>query len=418
MMMTTARHPELHPRRSLLGSRSPRRPGVGKDRGVQSGLALLVVTTALLGSLVGGPSPADAAVGVCDFVPERTELGFVPADWTPPSNYVFDPDAPVHPRPGTVAGGNPYLSSIDRVAPGQDYRFGFVQLIECTTATPDVSDFFIFGSVYLYYDYSTWDPYGFQHLLVDVSDLPLRYYGAQQDGDEFRMEPPTEPLPQVAPLGGIDGKFYFVRAATWPVQIKSEPLTTDPEGEKLWGFEIASGGWWGSEFVDPDVGNISALMIHVAPDPLDDGEDDDSERPTVGQNGEGGLAVACSPTVVRVGETITCSVSRGPADVDVRWRAAYNPVFAEGVMRLGADGTGSVSFVVPRAAIGAEVTLEFMAWTSPLVIGVAGSEVPTSVPAGEGPVLPAGTAFALLLGLVVLVGFFVRGVRRRGALTG
>lgn len=98
-----------------------------------------------------------------------------------------------------------------------------------------------------------------------------------------------------------------------------------------------------------------------------------------------GPSVTCTPTALSAGGTVTCTLSDAPGDTDFLWRAAYNPTFAEGVVRSGADGTGTFTFVVPRAALGATVTVELVAWTGPIPIGVAGSPLPRSVAAGGGP---------------------------------
>ena len=106
------------------------------------------------------------------------------------------------------------------------------------------------------------------------------------------------------------------------------------------------------------------------------------------------VAVACAPAVVAVGTTVTCSVSGGDPGVDVLWRAAVNPVIAEGVVTLDADGAGAFVFDVPVRADGGRLTVELVAWTAPLPIGVVGDggaggdrvggPVPTAIPAGDG----------------------------------
>jgi hypothetical protein len=366
---------------------------------MRTAAAVLLVAALAVTSVPGAVHPAEAAGHACDLLVDRTELGFVPADWEPPSGYVFDPLAPIHPRPGTVEGGNPYLGTLDRVAPGGDYLFAFVQLFDCTTATPVAADFSDGrGLVYVFSDYSTWDPYGFQHLVEDISGLPLTFHGAVQEGDSLEFEAPTAVLPQVAPLAGIAGQYYFVQTLTWPVRIKAEPLTTDPEGEPLWGLEIVRGGWWGNDFVDPSAGNVSALLFHVAPDPEVEEEEDPEDDGPATQQVASAPAVACTPEVLTVGATVTCTVSGGPADTDIQWRAAYNPIFAEGVVRTAADGTGSFSFVVPAGALGAPVTVELVDWSAPLAVGVAGGPVPGTVPAGDGG-LPVGRGVPVLLAL-------------------
>ena len=76
-------------------------------------------------------------------------------------------------------------------------------------------------------------------------------------------------------------------------------------------------------------------------------------------------------------------------------------------MRLGSDGTGTFSFVVPVTALGQALTVELVEWTQPMTLGVVGGPVPASVPAGEGPV-PFG---AVLLALLAAAGVVVAGRR-------
>jgi hypothetical protein len=98
------------------------------------------------------------------------------------------------------------------------------------------------------------------------------------------------------------------------------------------------------------------------------------------------IALACTPETVRVGQSVTCTVTGGDPGIDILWRAAYSPVFAEAGVTLDDSGTGQFSFVVPTAALGQEVTVELVEWLPPLSLGVVGGPVPSSVPSGEGPV--------------------------------
>jgi hypothetical protein len=118
------------------------------------------------------------------------------------------------------------------------------------------------------------------------------------------------------------------------------------------------------------------------------------------------VSVSCAGPMV-AGATVSCVVVDGPADVGFVWRAAYNPVFAEGVVRTGADGTGAFAFTMPAAAVGRPVSVELVAWTAPVVVGTAqaGGPVPVRIPAGGGP---PPFALMLLLGAVGIVA-------RRGA---
>ena len=116
-------------------------------------------------------------------------------------------------------------------------------------------------------------------------------------------------------------------------------------------------------------------------------------------------SVSCAPLPAVVGATITCTVTGGNANIDILWRAAYNPVIAETGVTLDASGSGTFSFTVPAAALGEELTVELVEWTAPVSLGTVGGPVPTSVPSGEGPVP------VWMLGLLALAGGLV--LRRR-----
>lgn len=115
------------------------------------------------------------------------------------------------------------------------------------------------------------------------------------------------------------------------------------------------------------------------------------------------LALACAPDVVPVGGTVTCEVSGGDPNIDIQWRASYDPTFADAGVTLDAQGAGSFSFVAPVAALGQPVTVELVEWDRTDVVEVGGP-VPASVPAGEGRGGPALPAVAGLLLAVVTAG--------------
>jgi hypothetical protein len=120
-----------------------------------------------------------------------------------------------------------------------------------------------------------------------------------------------------------------------------------------------------------------------------------------------GIAVNCDVAAPQVGATVTCTVSGGDAGIDILWRAAYNPVFAGEGVTLDASGSGEFAFMVPAAALGQELTVELVEWTTPISLGVVGGPVPSSVPSGGGPV-PVWTLALLAL---VGVGLLRRGMR-------
>jgi hypothetical protein len=123
----------------------------------------------------------------------------------------------------------------------------------------------------------------------------------------------------------------------------------------------------------------SATFVQAAPDPAPP-------------------SVSCMPSPAVAGASMTCTVTGGNAGIDILWRAAYNPVFAEAGVTLDASGSGTFSFTVPAAALGEELTVELVEWTAPVSLGTVGGPVPSLVPSGGGPV-PVWT-----LGLFALAG--------------
>jgi alpha-tubulin suppressor-like RCC1 family protein len=122
------------------------------------------------------------------------------------------------------------------------------------------------------------------------------------------------------------------------------------------------------------------------------------------------LAVGCDG-VLQVGLLVTCTVTGGDPGIDVLWRAAYNPVFAEAGVTLDASGAGEFSFVVPAAALGAELTVELVEWLAPISLGVVGGPVPSSVPSGGGPVPVWSLVLLALAGGLALRRMSAVGVR-------
>jgi hypothetical protein len=113
--------------------------------------------------------------------------------------------------------------------------------------------------------------------------------------------------------------------------------------------------------------------------------------------------LSCVPTPPVVGGTVTCTVT-GPPGIDILWTAEAGGRIATGPVRIGADGTGTLSFVVPSSALGREVFVELVEWNPPLSLGVASGPLPGSVPAGEGRLTPSLVGpWLLLLGTVVAV---------------
>ena len=112
------------------------------------------------------------------------------------------------------------------------------------------------------------------------------------------------------------------------------------------------------------------------------------------------LSVVCSPVDPPVGATVTCTVTGGDAEATILWAAAADGTpFAGTGVTLGANGTGTFSFIVPRSALGRGLTVELVEWLRPVSFGTVGGPVPGSVPAGEGG---QGTVLLFTLMLTLL----------------
>jgi surface protein len=142
---------------------------------------------------------------------------------------------------------------------------------------------------------------------------------------------------------------------------------------------------------------------------LDGGGDDDDEEDVLRVDlpaGPTALTVACSPGAPTVGATVTCEVRGGDPDIDVLWRAiAGDTLIATAAVRLGSDGGGVFTFVVPRSALGSLLTVELVDWAAPVAIGTVSGPVPAGVPAGDGGAsggLPVAAVLATL-GLAAVV---------------
>ena len=111
-----------------------------------------------------------------------------------------------------------------------------------------------------------------------------------------------------------------------------------------------------------------------------------SPEPSLPAADSGSLELRCGPAMLRVGGEVVCEVLGDVAGIDILWRAAYNPVFAEAGVTLDTSGSGDFAFVVPAEAVGQELTVELVNWLAPVSLGVVGGPVPSLVPSGEGPV--------------------------------
>lgn len=130
-----------------------------------------------------------------------------------------------------------------------------------------------------------------------------------------------------------------------------------------------------------------------------------SPEPSPPAADSGSPELRCAPALLRAGGEVVCEVLDGAAGIDILWRAAFNPVFAEAGVALDETGAGEFSFVVPAAAVGSELTVELVEWAPPVSLGVVGGPVPSSVPSGGGPVPPWHLVLVVVAGVLV---------RRRG----
>jgi hypothetical protein len=133
------------------------------------------------------------------------------------------------------------------------------------------------------------------------------------------------------------------------------------------------------------VARTDTFELLIGDPPIEDPEDPEDPGDGPGDGSGPGLALRCAPEPVVAGGTVTCSVSGADPDIDIVWVAATDgTAFAGGTVRTSTDGTATLSFVVPRGAAGAPLSVELVAWAAPKPIGVALTPVPSSVRAGEG----------------------------------
>lgn len=114
----------------------------------------------------------------------------------------------------------------------------------------------------------------------------------------------------------------------------------------------------------------------------------------------------CDPDPARAGATVECTVTGGPADFDILWRASSHglggSVIASQGLGLNSTGTGSFTFIMPPSD---PVGVELVDWGVTTTVGllVDGALVPTRVPAGEGPrPIPLSVLGALLAAFILV----------------
>ncbi len=120
------------------------------------------------------------------------------------------------------------------------------------------------------------------------------------------------------------------------------------------------------------------------------------------------LALDCTPDPVQPGATVSCDVSGGDADIDILWRAAIDLPFAEQGVTLDAVGRGVFTFTAPLGAGGRVIDIELVDWGVTDTVTVTGPAVPVSVPAGDGPRVPA----EMVASIVLALGLIAAGRRR------
>jgi len=118
------------------------------------------------------------------------------------------------------------------------------------------------------------------------------------------------------------------------------------------------------------------------------------------------LALVCDPVVVSPGAVVTCQVSGGDPGIEILWRASASPAFAGAGVRLDAQGRGSFAFRVPETVGAGPVLVELVGWDRTATVTLAGSLVPSRVPAGEG--MPVGGVALVGLGLLGVAGWLGR----------
>ena len=197
-----------------------------------------------------------------------------------------------------------------------------------------------------------------------------------------------------------------MKVYVWPIG-QSQPTTPIldlPQPNALqgvstfkFGFSAGTGGAtnvheiWDLQIVlaDPDVQQVAAAAASAVP---------------------AGPDLACVPDPVAPGAEVTCTVTSGPAEGDILWRAAIGErvVGTRGVT-LGADGTGTFAFRAPSDAAGATIGVELVDWGVTDDVGVVGGPVPTRVDAGLSSQRLAGADEALVLaGGLLLLGVTLR----------
>jgi hypothetical protein len=108
-----------------------------------------------------------------------------------------------------------------------------------------------------------------------------------------------------------------------------------------------------------------------------------SAAPSTPASGSAPL-LSCSPDPYRAGETVTCTVSNGPPNSDILWNASGDgTAFAGQGVRLDANGSGTFTFTAPSAS---GTLVELVGWGVTDTLSRTGTQLPTRIAAGGGPV--------------------------------
>jgi hypothetical protein len=238
---------------------------------------------------------------------------------------------------------------------------------------------------------------------------------------------PQQSLPLTLQRGGVDVCAVDVSTPVWWRQTVAVPEYW------IWSYDADGALAVRSDIIDEaaHAAAYTALLdgaFGTEPDEADFADSDDYldardawlaalPRIDCGQTNDApatdSFAVTCEPTAVSVGAFVTCTVTGGDPGIDILWRASASPAFAGAGVTLDADGRGTFTFQVPPTVGDGPILVELVDWGRSATVTVAGTLVPSRIPAGGGPrpVAPlAGTL--LLLGVAVVL---ARSRRQRAA---
>lgn len=195
-----------------------------------------------------------------------------------------------------------------------------------------------------------------------------------------------------------------VKVYVWPVgePQPATPVLDEPQPAALEGVETFKFGFGASTGWATNVHEIWGLQIVLA-DPVVQAEQAASSAVAVPVPGP---VLACAPDPVAPGAEVACSVTSGPADGSILWRAVIGDgaVDTRGVV-LDGSGDGAFTFRAPADADGTRIDVELVDWGVRDDVGVVGDPVPAFIPAGGGPVpIVPMEPLAALLGVMAVLG--------------